>query len=400
MAQWVKPDININFYDRRKTFWALSILAIIASFATLIGNWAVRGDALNYGTDFKGGSQIQIEFHKDVGAAAIRSALNKGGFKGAEVVRLQDETRKHFYMLRLTDVSALASGDMKRVKGALQKEFENRLKDVSYKSGSDKVYLTFTRDLEVDATSKGQAVRERVAKRFAETGVAVQRVRLFGRAEDRRFEVQLRGLSEKIDKVFAQNLGKDAVKEIPQVETVGAKMGRQLRDDGLKAVIYALLLMLVYIALRFDFRYAPGAVAALAHDVTITVGLFSLTWTEFSLPVVAALLTIAGYSINDTIVVYDRIRENVARLRDRKFSLVVNSSVNETLSRTVLTSITTLFTCVAIWIVGTGVLRVFAFALVAGVVVGTYSSIFVASPLVVVLNERFAAAKRKARLKA
>ncbi len=106
------------------------------------------------------------------------------------------------------------------------------------------------------------------------------------------------------------------------------------------------------------------------------------------------MLTIAGYSINDTIVVYDRIRENVAKLRDRKFPLVVNASINETLSRTLLTSITTLFTCVSIWIVGTGVLKTFAFALTLGVLVGTYSSIFIASPLVIILNERFAKKKK------
>jgi len=203
------------------------------------------------------------------------------------------------------------------------------------------------------------------------------------------------GLDRDIRKVFSMALGKDVVKDVPQVESVGAKMGRQLRDDGIKSVMYAMLLMLVYIAFRFDFQYAPGAVIALMHDVIITTGLFALTWQEFSLSVVAALLTIAGYSINDTIVVYDRIRENVAKMRDRKFPLVVNASINETLSRTLLTSLTTLFTCVSIWVIGTGVLKTFAFALTAGVLIGTYSSIFVASPITILLSEKFA--KKKPR---
>ena len=198
------------------------------------------------------------------------------------------------------------------------------------------------------------------------------------------------GLEQNVKEALTKNLGKGTIKGIPQVETVGSKMGKQLRDNGIQAVLWSLLLMLVYIAFRFDFRYAPGAVVALAHDVIITTGIFALTWQDFSLTVIAALLTIAGYSVNDTIVIYDRIRENVARLRDRKFDQVVNTSINETLSRTLLTSLTTLFTCVSIWVVGTGVLRTFAFALTLGVLVGTYSTIFIASPLVVKLNEKFA----------
>jgi preprotein translocase subunit SecF len=237
-----------------------------------------------------------------------------------------------------------------------------------------------------DAAKHERADFKRLRALFKKAGIKVQNVLQPGRKEDNRYEVILGGLGEDIKKAF----GAGVVKDIPQVESVGAKMGQQLRDDGIKSVLYALLLMLIYIAFRFDFRYAPGAVVALAHDVIITTGLFAVTWAEFTLPVVAALLTIAGYSINDTIVVFDRIRENVARLRDRKFPLVVNSSINETLSRTLLTSLTTLFTCASIWIVGTGVLKTFAFALTAGVVIGTYSSVLIASPLVVVLNERFA----------
>jgi len=396
MAQWIRNDINIDFYGRRRLWWGASTVAVVLSILVLIVNVFERGNALNYGTDFKGGSQIQVEFARKIGAAGVRSALNKGGFKGAEVVRMEDKARPHLFMLRLTEVSSFAEHDQAKVKDAVNKAFDGGLRRFDYKQGSDKVYVKFKRKVTVDAVDGGKAVARKLEQAFDKSGIAIQQVQLFGRPTDRTFEVQLGGLGGKLEEVFAAALGKGAVKDIPQVETVGAKMGKQLRDDGIKAVVYAMILILVYIALRFDFRYAPGAVLALIHDVTITIGIFALTWTEFTLPVVAALLTIAGYSINDTIVVYDRIRENVARLRDRKFPLVVNASINETLSRTLLTSLTTLVTCVAIWVWGTGVLRTFAFALVAGVVVGTYSSIFVASPIVVLLNERFATAKRKA----
>jgi preprotein translocase subunit SecF len=391
MARWIRPNINIDFVGRRKTFWTLSILLILGSIGMLVANWLTRGDALNYSTDFKGGSEIQVEFARKVGPAAIRAALTKGGFKGAEVVRVADEKRPHFFMLRLTEVSAFSEADQAKVKAALEGKYgKKNLHRFDYKSGGDKVYVTFTRGFKTNDKTAGE-----IDSIFKRNKIEVQQVQRFGRAEDNVFEVALLGLDRDIRKVFETAMGKGAVKDVPQVESVGAKMGKQLRDDGIKSVIYALLLMLVYIAFRFDFQYAPGAVIALAHDVIITTGLFALAWQEFSLSVVAALLTIAGYSINDTIVVYDRIRENVAKMRDRKFPVVVNTSINETLSRTLLTSLTTLFTCVSIWVVGTGVLKTFAFALTAGVLVGTYSSIFIASPITIVLNERFA--KKKAR---
>ena len=182
--------------------------------------------------------------------------------------------------------------------------------------------------------------------------------------------------------------------EVRRLESVGPKIGGELRRGAIWSALFALLGILIYIAIRFDRWYAVGAVAALAHDVLITLGIFSIFNLEIDLAIIAAFLTIIGYSLNDTIVVYDRIRENVAKMRDRKFPVVVNTSINETLSRTLLTSLTTLFTCVSIWVVGTGVLKTFAFALTAGVLVGTYSSVFIASPITIVLNDRLA--KKKA----
>src|SRR5947199_2158628 len=146
---------------------------------------------------------------------------------------------------------------------------------------------------------------------------------------------------------------------------------------------------MVYIAWRFDITYGPGTVIALLHDALITVGAFAVTYKEFSLTTVAAVLTIIGYSMNDTIVVFDRIREDAARQRDRKFDRVVNEAVNQTLSRTILTSATVFFVTLAMNIWGTGVIRDFAFAMNVGVIVGTYSSIFVAAPILIWLNQRF-----------
>ncbi|MBN2333474.1 MAG: protein translocase subunit SecF [Deltaproteobacteria bacterium] len=175
--------------------------------------------------------------------------------------------------------------------------------------------------------------------------------------------------------------------DIRRVEMVGPKVGEDLRRKGIFAIIYAIIGILVYVTFRFEFKFAVGAVVALVHDVLITVGLFSLLNMEFSLPIVAALLAIVGYSLNDTIVVYDRIRENLRKAGRKTYEDVINASINETLSRTILTSLTTLLVLISLYFLGGGVIHDFAFALIVGVVVGTYSSIFIASPVVIAMRK-------------
>lgn len=166
------------------------------------------------------------------------------------------------------------------------------------------------------------------------------------------------------------------------VESVGPKIGSELRSAALMAVLISLVLILVYISIRFEFVYGIGAITALFHDVLITFGIFSILRYEISLSVVAAFLTIVGYSLNDTIVVFDRIRENVKKLRREKYDKILNLSINQSLSRTVVTSLTTLIVVAILYIYGGEVLRNFSFALLIGVIVGTYSSIFIATPVV------------------
>lgn len=174
--------------------------------------------------------------------------------------------------------------------------------------------------------------------------------------------------------------------EIRRIEFVGPKVGKDLTNKAILAIVFAWLGMLIYIAWRFEFRYGLGAIIALIHDTIITIGALSLLNKEFTLVIVAALLTIIGYSINDTIVVFDRIREN--RKKDLKKSLaeIINSSVNETLSRTILTSLTVFLVLLALFFLGGPVIHDFAFALLIGIVVGTYSSIFIASPIVLLFE--------------
>lgn len=194
---------------------------------------------------------------------------------------------------------------------------------------------------------------------------------------------ELKGISAQIAEALATQFDKDEF-EIRRVEVVGPKVGKDLRQKGMLAMLYAIVGILIYITWRFEFRYAIGAIVALIHDVLITVGIFSLLDKEFSLPIIAALLTIIGYSLNDTIVVYDRIRENIKEIKRRTLGDIINSSINQVLSRTVLTSVTTLLVVLALFFLGGAVIHDFAFALLVGILIGTYSSIFIASPTVLV----------------
>ena len=190
-------------------------------------------------------------------------------------------------------------------------------------------------------------------------------------------------VADKIAEVYPELVPKDRKDFILSMEKVGPKVGAELSGDAVLAIFSALALILAYISIRFEFKYAVGAIAALTHDVMITLGVFSLLGYEISLAVIAAFLTIVGYSLNDTIVIFDRVRENVKGLKSANFRSVINQSINESLSRTIVTSVTTFLVVLILFLVGGEVIHSFAFAMIVGVIVGTYSSIFVASPVVI-----------------
>ena len=169
---------------------------------------------------------------------------------------------------------------------------------------------------------------------------------------------------------------------------ISPKIGSELSGKAVMAILSALALILLYISIRFEFKFALGAIAALTHDILITLGMFSLLSYEISLPIIAAFLTIVGYSLNDTIVIFDRIRENLKASRNQAYSSIVNNSINESLSRTVITSLTTFLVVFILWLFGGEVIHNFAFAMIVGVIVGTYSSIYIASTLVIYLHEK------------
>lgn len=235
---------------------------------------------------------------------------------------------------------------------------------------------------------KGSGLEDSIIQRFGEKEANEYLIRVENTASD------IEGLSDKIQETFQGIYGREGI-DVRRVEMVGPQVGKELRRKGFLAVLYAMIGILIYITWRFEFRFALGAVVALFHDIIITIGIFSITDKEFTLPVLAAVLTIVGYSLNDTIVIYDRIRENLKKMAREKLRVIINSSINETLSRTILTSGTTLFVVTALLILGGGVIHDFAFTLMIGIIVGTYSSIFVASPILILWEERFPSKKSK-----
>ena len=300
-------------------------MALIVSATLLVvacAGFLLRG--LNLGIDFTGGTLVEVGYQDPVQIEAVRAALEESDFDDA-IVQYFGTPRD--VMVRLpstfTRQDASAAEISSEVMAALRKPYQEIL-------------------VETSATDRQQCTRNQ---------------------ESTDCRVQMR-----------------------RVEFVGPQVGDELTNQGGLAMLYALLGILVYVTYRFEWRFALGSVAALVHDVVITVGVFSVFQLEFSLPVLAAVLAVIGYSLNDTIVVYDRIRENFRKMRKQGVLEIMNTAINQTLPRTILTSLTTLLVVGTLLVLGGEVIRGFSFALLIGVIVGTYSSVFVASPIVMVLG--------------
>ncbi len=244
-------------------------------------------------------------------------------------------------------------------------------------TGGTLIHLKFDKDIQIQdvrnaLSSKGYKGLE--IKHFGAKNEVAMRAGLLRTAEE---------ITTTMEAIIAEAIP-DNHFVIQRIEKVGPKIGQELIFDAIKAIFWALVLILFYILWRFEFRFSIGAIAALIHDVTITLGVFSIFEIEISAPLIAAILTIVGYSLNDTIVVFDRIRESIkSSKKTRDIAEITNQSINETLSRTVVTSVTTLIVVIVLFIYGGEVLHSFALALIIGIVIGTYSSVFIASPIIV-----------------
>lgn len=378
----IRPDHNFDFVGKTKPLLLSSAVLIVLSFLMLPLNMVIpgRGHALNFAIDFRGGTEMRVDFSREISPSEVRDAMETGGYKDSEVVPLPEF--KNAFLVRFPAVSALQPEQVKQAEAALRGKLgQEALRKFEFSDGGDKAYVKLDRSKSVEPAQIDEILRS--------VNIKSNQVQRFGRPEDNTFEVVLVGLDREVRAALDSKLGQGAVSAIPSVGSVGAKAGKELRDNGIISLLAAIGFIMLYILVRFDFRYGPGTVIALLHDAVFVMGAFAVTYKEFSLTTIAAILTVIGYSMNDTIVVFDRIRENNVRMKGQNLEAIVNKSLNETLSRTILTTFVTSLVVIALMFLGGGVLADFGFALFIGFLVGTYSSIAVASPIYIFLRKRF-----------
>jgi len=369
MMRLIPETLFFDFMARVKPAVGVSLFFILAS----IGLVAFVG--LNYGIDFKGGTDMILQFEKDISAEEVRDAAKVAGFPDANVQRYGTDGRQ--FLVQTSSVSVVNQGTISKVETAL-KALAPLERSTWGEEQPDRMDLVFT------STVTPEQIKAAVKDLVGDVVIEENNVD----APGLKFVMRFEDLQQRVGENFHNALPEafSATKGILRLETVGPRVGKQLRDSGMLSLLVSLLLILIYIAFRFDVRYAPGAVVALIHDVVISVGFFVVIDMEISLPIIAALLTIVGYSLNDTIVVFDRIRENLTSDGDSNVEHTINRSISETLSRTIMTSLTTLLAVIAIIFFGGGLIEDFATALFIGICVGTYSSIFIASPVMLFMD--------------
>ncbi len=389
-----KPGRQFDFMAQR-WFWIPLSLALVA-ISTAFSFWpeTVWPYGPNYGTDFRGGTEIEVAFAKPLsfegqeGAAALRRAVEASGFSTPDVVQVGDNAKNQF-LVRVQDVSVIAESAKDLVKKALCLTTDSkapvgdeaacpvraRATEVKFSAGGDKVATRYDSDPDLEKVKAQLQSVPGVRLRASPTNPQVTNQR------DHRVEIQLESKGDQLLNSLRSKLGDAVPDHALRVEWVGPKAGKQLRDSARNSVAIAIVFIMLYLAFRFDLRFAPGVVIACIHDAMVVIGMFIVLHKEITLSTIAVVLTIVGYSMNDTVVIYDRIRENLGKHRGKTFAQIINMSVSETLSRTILTSGATMLSVLAFFIWGTGVIKDFALGMVIGIVAGTYSSIYVAAPL-------------------
>ena len=378
--QIIKKTTNFDFIGKWKPAFFIST---VLNLAIIVGI-AIFG--FNYGVDFAGGTLVEVKFPYAISAKEVREAVEKGGLEDVGSVQGIGPAEDNAFLLRTGGTTQLTQAKANAAKSALESL------EVTY----------FSIDLDngiLNLRTKAVPDAERVKALVVGAGVGVSEVRNLGEAQGGGFDVQVvsAGMADKVRAALDAGLEQKQF-EIRRVDYVGPQVGKQLRNKAIMALIYAMLAILLYVAFRFEFKFAPGALLALVHDVIMVSGYYLVFRTrEFNLTSVAVLLTIVGYSINDTIVIYDRIREEMARYAGKSLSEIINIAVNATLGRTILTGSVTALSLVGLLIFGVGEIFDFAAAMLLGILVGTYSSIYIASPVAIWLEDRAARAEKAAK---
>jgi preprotein translocase subunit SecF len=389
MPEFIKPGRYYDFMKMR-AFWLFVSLGL--TFGSLL---LVVTKGPNYGTDFKGGTEVELAFKRPVSAGDLRNAAHEAGFAHPDVVEVSDPNAPNKFIVRVQEVSALDDAKKAQLQAALCYQAqgapeppadrcpaEARPTEIKFSPGGDKVSMRYDQAPDLKAVERQVRSVPGVELR---PGGRPQEVS----ARDHKVEIALKSKGDQLVDGLRQRLGPEVMPEQAlRVEWVGPKAGKQLRDAALRSVIIAIVFIMAYVAFRFDLRFAPGGIIALIHDSVVVIGVFIVFNREVTLSTIAAILSVVGYSIADTVIVYDRIRENLGKHRGKSFAEVINISISETLSRTILTSGTVLLSMLPfLW--GTGAIKDFALAMVVGVLAGTYSSIYVAAPFTEWVDRRF-----------
>ena len=395
-----KPGRQFDFMGQRVFWITLSISLVVIS--TILCFYP----GPNYGTDFRGGTEVEVAFTKPIDAAGARRAVEQSGFSTPDVVQVVDPQNPYHFLIRVQDVSVVDDASKQKLREALcitedpkapvadEKACppNARATEVKFSLGGDKVLTRYDTDPDLDKVKDQIRSVPGINLRVSPTNPQVTNPR------DHRVEIQLQSKGDQMMDALRAKLGADAVPDRAlRVEWVGPKAGKQLRDSARNSVAIAIVFIMLYLAFRFDLRFAPGVVVACIHDAMVVIGVFIALHKEITLSTIAAVLTIVGYSMNDTVVIYDRIRENLGKHRGKSFRDLINLSVSETLSRTLLTSGATMLSVLAFFVWGTGVIKDFALAMVVGIVAGTYSSIYVAAPLTEWIDTKMAKQQKKSR---
>jgi preprotein translocase subunit SecF len=380
--------VNVDWMGKAKYFAALSLVLLVAGWISIATRVYHNPEAL-YGIDFKGGTLVYVRFAGPAPIEQIRTSLRQAGLGNSTIQGISDTRNvgsQNDVVIGLEQTQGDESIDAgkQKILDVLRSTFG------STGAGKPDFNSIAAADLANELTRKDPlSLGTNAGDRYTQLATRLTSARDADHSGIITSFDQLKNVDGVTPAVISALSSDYSLSNftIRDAEVVGPKVGSQLRHQAMLATLYALLGMLVYIAFRFEWVYGAAAVIAVFHDVLITLGFFSLFHFEISLTVIAALLTLVGYSMNDTIVIFDRVRENLRLMRRESFAEVVNKSINQTLSRTILTSGLTFLTVLVLFLMGGEVLRGFSFAMVVGVVIGTYSSFGIAAPIVVLWNK-------------
>jgi len=384
-------DTNIPFLSYRAIALTLSALVIAGGLA-----YEFLGPGLNLGIDFVGGTQVMLKFRDQPDLGTLRDTISELTV-GTPLIQRFDEAEKHEILIRVENPEGTEGDFTDPILDLLKQDFDADLGDrfdLNTQGSLELLGLLVSADpdgMGGDAESREiyyRPMADAVLEYRKENGIFYDLDEL----------VQVEELSDSARAYLGDRAAVGAF-SLLGAESVGPAVGADLQKKALLAIGFSLVGMLIYIWIRFQLPYAVGAVVALFHDVLITLSAIAITHREINLPTIAALLTLVGYSVNDTVVVFDRVRENLRLRRGEDLEPLMNLSINQTLSRTIITSGTTLIVVTSLYIFGGDVINTFAFVLLIGILVGTYSSVFVASPVALAMNKVLVTRRERRRLK-